>query len=418
MRRSPRYAAQQASAVATAAAGRHRRHHHTRTTNHHHSTKHKQGVKAGVSIATTTNNAATKPEDNISTTTPTIDINQHHESSPNSRHHNNVPPPPPPYSTRSSAGAAAHHHNHHSHHHTGSQRHSSSRPRRNRMSMGQKVTGGMKSVGRGEGGSLQPRLTRELAMSPDYTRPKRLDLLLDMPPVPKDVCLKHAWNADDRSLNIFVKVSDNDDDKMTFHRHPVAQSTDCIRGKVGYTRGLHVWEILWSTRQRGTHAVVGVATQDAPLHSQGYQSLVGSNEQSWGWDLGRNKLYHNAKQGNSGSTYPSLLNNDETFVVPDKFYVVLDMDEGTLAFVVDGQYLGVAFRGLKGKKLYPIVSAVWGHCEITIRYIGGLDPEPLPLMDLCRRVIRQSVGKQRLNRVEELNLPQSITQYLLYHDRR
>lgn len=49
------------------------------------------------------------------------------------------------------------------------------------------------------------------------------------------------------------------------------------------------------------------------------------------------------------------------------------MDEGTLAFVVEGQYLGVAFRGLKGKKLYPIVSAVWGHCEITIRYIGGLD---------------------------------------------
>lgn len=58
---------------------------------------------------------------------------------------------------------------------------------------------------------------------------------------------------------------------MTFHRHPVAQSTDCIRGRIGYTRGLHVWEIHWSTRQRGTHAVVGVATDEAPLHSQGYQ---------------------------------------------------------------------------------------------------------------------------------------------------
>lgn len=49
------------------------------------------------------------------------------------------------------------------------------------------------------------------------------------------------------------------------------------------------------------------------------------------------------------------------------------MDEGTLAFVVDGQYLGTAFRGLKGRKLHPIVSAVWGHCEITMKYIGGLD---------------------------------------------
>ena len=49
------------------------------------------------------------------------------------------------------------------------------------------------------------------------------------------------------------------------------------------------------------------------------------------------------------------------------------MDEGTLAFVVENQYLGVAHRGLKGKKVYPIVSAVWGHCEITLKYVGGLD---------------------------------------------
>jgi len=136
------------------------------------------------------------------------------------------------------------------------------------------------------------------------------------------------------------------------------------------------------------------------------------------------------------------------------FTVVLDMDEGTLSFVVDGQYLGVAFRGLKGRKLFPIVSAVWGHCEITMKYIGGLDrkysaidnlsqlswavrmtsphivfilikyrfrciAEPLPLMDLCRRVIRQRIGKQYLEeRVMDLNLPQSLSVYLLYRDRR
>ncbi|KAG5322451.1 GUS protein, partial [Pseudoatta argentina] len=209
-----------------------------------------------------------------------------------------------------------------------------------------------------------------------------------------------------------------EDDKLTFHRHPVAQSTDCIRGKVGYTKGMHVWELYWSTRQRGTHAVVGVATADAPLHSVGYQSLVGNNELSWGWDLGRNKLYHDSRN-NTGVTYPALLKSDETFIVPDKFLVVLDMDEGTLAFVVDGQYLGVAFRGLKGRKLHPIVSAVWGHCEITMKYIGGLDPEPLPLMDLCRRVIRQRIGKHRLeDKINELNLPQTMKTYLLYRDRR
>lgn len=65
-------------------------------------------------------------------------------------------------------------------------------------------------------------------MSPDYTRPKRLDLLLDMPPVPRDTSLKHAWNADDRSLNIFVKVS--------------VRFSNCVR-----TYGM--WEIgMWSMK--------------------------------------------------------------------------------------------------------------------------------------------------------------------------
>ena len=48
------------------------------------------------------------------------------------------------------------------------------------------------------------------------------------------------------------------------------------RQKVGYERGLHVMELTWSTKQRGTHAVVGVATAEAPLHSVGYQ--VGFDE--------------------------------------------------------------------------------------------------------------------------------------------
>lgn len=60
-------------------------------------------------------------------------------------------------------------------------------------------------------------------------RPLRLELLLDMPPAGAELQCRHAWNPEDRSLNIFVK----EDDRLTFHRHPVAQSTDCIRGKVG-----------------------------------------------------------------------------------------------------------------------------------------------------------------------------------------
>ena len=77
--------------------------------------------------------------------------------------------------------------------------------------------------------------------------------------------------------------------------------------------------------------------------------------------------------------YPAqgLIHNssDESssFSIPTEFTMILDMDEGTLSFSVDGQYLGIACSGLKGKTLYPIVSAVWGHCEITMKYHGGLE---------------------------------------------
>lgn len=51
---------------------------------------------------------------------------------------------------------------------------------------------------------------------------------------------------------------------------------------------------------------------------------MGSNDQSWGWDLGRNKLFHDSKN-NPAVTYPTLLKPDETFIVPDKFLGKLQM---------------------------------------------------------------------------------------------
>lgn len=253
----------------------------------------------------------------------------------------------------------------------------------------------------------QPKLPQ-----PDYQKPFRLDAILEQPAVSKEVAEKHTWNPADRSLNIYVKP----EDPFTLHRHPVAQSTDCIRGKQAYERGLHVWEITWNKQQRGTHAVVGVGDGQCVLHCAGYMSLVGNSKQSWGWDIGRLKIYHDIKvqSGSNAQSYPVTRDQNENFTVPDKFLMVLDMDEGTLSYVVDGKYLGVAFGGLKGKKLYPMVSAVWGHCEVGLRYVGGLDPEPLPLMDICRRIVRRQIGKENLNQVDGLPIPTTLKGYLLY----
>ncbi|ESO12567.1 hypothetical protein HELRODRAFT_62606, partial [Helobdella robusta] len=273
--------------------------------------------------------------------------------------------------------------------------------------MGQKISGSPKTV------FINPTSF----FSNNLSRPARLDVLLERPHADFDVQVRHAWNPLDKSTNLFIK----DDDMLTVHRHPVAQSTDCIRGKVGYTRGIHVWEIYWNARHRGTHAVIGVATGDAVLQAPGYSSLVGNDEKSWGWDLSRNRLCYNEQSRRNGNVsefnkiypqFPGFVEGD-IVVVPDKFLVILDMDEGTLSFMASNVYLGVAFTGLKGLILYPVVNAVWGHCEISMKYIGGMEMEPLSLQCLSRQAIRWSLRDCiSLEHVNNLPLPKKMIDYI------
>ena len=219
--------------------------------------------------------------------------------------------------------------------------------------------------------------------------PPRVTTLLDTAPVEREVQLQHCWSDADHSPNIYIKH----DDPLTFHRNPVYQTTDAIRGKggeeAGYTCGLHVWEVTWPADFRGTHPVVGVATRDCPLTEPGYKRIVGSNTNSWGWCLKSLKVYHDNRKYKNGVAYPRDI--DEKLKVPTTFYMILDCDRGTLAFQVknifinililkcetlhllqvENDFLGVAFSGLRGEELFPIVSAVWGHCEVTLTYIGN-----------------------------------------------
>uniref|UniRef100_A0AC35F767 SPRY domain-containing protein n=1 Tax=Panagrolaimus sp. PS1159 TaxID=55785 RepID=A0AC35F767_9BILA len=146
---------------------------------------------------------------------------------------------------------------------------------------------------------------------------KHEKILLNPTKIDLETLEKHSWNSDDRSLNIFVK----DDDPLTFYRYPVAQTTDCIRGKTGYSK---------------------------VKNECSFDSIT--------WK------------------YPNYeISNDEKYVAPKNIFCILDMNKGLMAFSTDNNYLGVAFRGLKGKKLYPIVGSVWGHCEVTMKYFGGYD---------------------------------------------
>lgn len=91
---------------------------------------------------------------------------------------------------------------------------------------------------------------------------------------------------------------------FTLHRNPIAQSTDGARGKIGFSEGRHAWEIWWEG-PLGTVAVIGIATKRAPMQCQGYVALLGSDDQSWGWNLVDNNLLHN---GEVNGNYPQCNN--------------------------------------------------------------------------------------------------------------
>jgi len=240
----------------------------------------------------------------------------------------------------------------------------------------------------------------------DLPMPVRIEYLLNMGQCSSAVVIQHGWNSKDSSRNIYVSEAD----PLLIHRLPVAESTDCIRTKQSYSKGIHLFKITWEKKYRGTHAVIGVCSSNAPLRCDGYKQLIGNNSYSWGWNLTKKQACHG---GGIIMETPYPAKKNESFEVPNEFLMCLDMDLKTLSFIVNGQYLGEAFKGLKGDKLFPVVSCVWGHAEIKMQYLNGLDLMPLRLVSLCRICIRHKIGTKRLEEINDLNLPTVMKKYLI-----
>jgi len=253
----------------------------------------------------------------------------------------------------------------------------------------------------------------------DLPTPGRVQALLDMPRVSKETLSEYGWDFEDHSPNITVAPN-----SLTCYRNNIAQQTDCIRGKQGFKTGLHVWEIRWAANNRGTHAVVGVGTKNAALSCNSYKALVGIDAESWGWELVRKQLLHKSgivEEDVDGTPFPSRKkyypeNVQKPIQLPDTFQVVLDMNEGTLAFMSNGVYLGVAFRGLNAgnKELFPMISVVWGMARVTMNYLGGIDTGVFSLTNSCRHIIRKAVTENgaSIDRISELNLPVVLKKFL------
>ncbi|KAI0232663.1 SPRY domain-containing SOCS box protein 2 [Lamellibrachia satsuma] len=206
--------------------------------------------------------------------------------------------------------------------------------------------------------------------------PDRLELLLNLMklervlrdnPAGEGSQIDHAWDADDCSPNLALRQNGLVAVKTAF------AETDVVRGKQGYSKGIHIWEITWKKEHRGPHAVIGVASYNAPLTCSGHCALLGSNDESLGWNIVANASLFNDCVINK---YPDDV--QPGFQAPDVILVILNMDEGTLGFKsgVDGTNYGLCLSGLRafsrnGQKLYPAISVTKQGAEIGIKGIGN-----------------------------------------------
>ncbi|XP_033837421.1 SPRY domain-containing SOCS box protein 1 [Periophthalmus magnuspinnatus] len=234
--------------------------------------------------------------------------------------------------------------------------------------------------------------------------PARLAVLLSSSPEAPGHLLS-KWSPVHHSPHLFLSAC-----KEEVTRTPVAQSSDGARAETGVNSGLHIWEVLWSPKQRGSHAVIGIATKNCPLQASGYNVLVGGDPQSWGWELKTNHLWHDGKSREFYTGNWQLTTTDLSFDIPDKVLLVLDADAGTLGFIVNGSFLGTAFEGLPhGKDLFPAVSSVRGGATIRLRYLNGTRREPPTLMALCRLSICKNLKEEQ---TDKLPLPSCLQHYL------
>ena len=93
-----------------------------------------------------------------------------------------------------------------------------------------------------------------------------------------------------------------------------------------------------------------------------------------------------------------------------------------------GEWLGWAFGNFQGKELFPAVSCVWGHCEVTLKYMN-FSHSPLSLQvrhflkkfvkiinlklqELSRRSVRNYLNNPNNRIINKLEIPKTLKLYL------
>lgn len=208
-----------------------------------------------------------------------------------------------------------------------------------------------------------------------------------------------TWTWDLEDVSRHTMVNQRDKRTVTFHAR-WSKGTAGIRGTRRLNRGRYYWELETTRRTIGTSVMFGIAKKEARTCHHSYVDLMGNDTNSWAMSH-RGYICHD----NVAYSYTENFANASRNL---RIGVEFDGIAGTLAFYRNGEYLGVAFRGLQHVKepLYPMVSSTAARTRMKLVVTRQ---DFVSLTDICRSTIVQHMQRAQL---DEMLLPVTIRKYL------
>ncbi|XP_076260903.1 SPRY domain-containing SOCS box protein 3 isoform X2 [Rhynchophorus ferrugineus] len=193
----------------------------------------------------------------------------------------------------------------------------------------------------------------------------------------------YEWAWDNNNNNTDVKMSRKG--KHVIFHPTYSSGTAVVKGNKIFQQNCHYyWEIRIMSELYGTDVMIGVGTTGFNFADRRHEfcSLLGIDSNSWGYSY-HGYIQHDKLVRQYGSP----------FGMGSIIGLHLDMCNGTLEYFLNRKSLGVAFKDLKGKELYPMVSSTAANSTINICCCISRNPT-LQLLCLGKIVEQRNLYKQ------------------------
>ncbi|KAJ8317952.1 hypothetical protein KUTeg_003043 [Tegillarca granosa] len=204
-----------------------------------------------------------------------------------------------------------------------------------------------------------------------------------------------VWDEESKSSACFIK---EDLREVMFHID-YSCGTAAVRGTSQMKNDQYYWEIKMTTPVYGTDMMVGVGTSHVDLNQYRHMfcSMIGLDSESWG-------LSYTGTVQNKRIKQPYSDKYGQGSIIG----VHLDMWHGTLSFYKNRRPLGIAYRGLHGKVLYPMVSSTAARSGMKVIRSCSF---PTSLQFLCCQTLRKVIPLH-LDVLKVVNLPPGLNDFL------